>query len=444
MPERKTTQHGAETRTLPARKAASKAVTVLGAAKVQKGNTTKHTTKKPKKITKKANKVTDPVPPHEDASRSTDETDDQQIDFTESTRSNQNLALFESLRNENEKLKKQNEDLHTRLENEFLRPIRPAQNVESIRPAQKFDDIKSVRNCPKFSGGIGDEYESWASRIKVFLEMYKLTERDKLRVVNSNLNGQARYYIDSLSEGITSVESLLYALKGVFGDNSTRHERLASCVQEQDEPIRQFALRIRRAARSFVNSDSETEQDLLNTLRFQSTPNYQTVLMSCLPSTSFKEAVEHAHRYELFWTSKSSTNKQPKRKFETINQISLDLGQEVDNETEGTAAKRNRSTIDEQVLNQLNSLRTEIKTLNNSQNNNNRFNNRRSSSSYNSKRINACFHCAKAGHRYTECRKASQTDKDTITNNLKQKTFDYEALRKRASEQLTLNSNGGQ
>ena len=37
----------------------------------------------------------------------------------------------------------------------------------------------------------------------------------------------------------------------------------------------------------------------------------------------------------------------------------------------------------------------------------------------------ACFHCAKPNHSYRDCRNATESEKETITNLLKAKNFDY-------------------
>ena len=49
------------------------------------------------------------------------------------------------------------------------------------------------------------------------------------------------------------------------------------------------------------------------------------------------------------------------------------------------------------------------------------------------KRINVCFHCAKPNHSFNECKSASPTDKNTISNSLVEKKFDFVKLRERAN-----------
>ena len=49
------------------------------------------------------------------------------------------------------------------------------------------------------------------------------------------------------------------------------------------------------------------------------------------------------------------------------------------------------------------------------------------------KRINVCFHCAKPNHSFNECKSASPTHKNTISNSLVEKKFDFVKLRERAN-----------
>ena len=44
----------------------------------------------------------------------------------------------------------------------------------------------------------------------------------------------------------------------------------------------------------------------------------------------------------------------------------------------------------------------------------------------------ACFYCAKPNHRYTDCNSASPSEKDKISNMLREKKFDFVKLNERA------------
>ena len=48
--------------------------------------------------------------------------------------------------------------------------------------------------------------------------------------------------------------------------------------------------------------------------------------------------------------------------------------------------------------------------------------------------VNACFHCAKANHRFGDCRSATDADKNAIKDSLKSQQFDYKNLQVRANK----------
>ncbi len=262
----------------------------------------------------------------------------------------------------------------------------------------RFDDAKYVRNVPKFSGSVGEEFESWASRIKIFLNSYNLTEATKVQVVNSAIDGEARGYIDSLRPGsIDSLGNLLKALRDVFGDKTTRRQRLANCIQQPDESIKRFALRIRLAAMKNDEADKEAERDCLHALKYQSLPEFHQLLVNCLPGTTFSQAVEHAIEYELGIKERSALyNKTPvKRKSETLNQISMVEQEDEDAESKSKKPKRD---FQQELMEQLNELKSEM-----------RQNSSTNSSKPNPPRRNlTCFFCARSGHRFMDCRQATK------------------------------------
>ena len=74
-----------------------------------------------------------------------------------------------------------------------------------------------------------------------------------------------------------------------------------------------------------------------------------------------------------------------------------------------------------------------INNTNRSQNNNrNNFNSTNNNKPYNF--INACLHCAKPNHKYFECNSATETDKLNIRNLLKERKYDFGALKEKAAK----------
>ena len=126
------------------------------------------------------------------------------------------------------------------------------------------------------------------------------------------------------------------------------------------------------------------------------------------------------------------SNKKPKRKIDDIDAVVIDEDDRL--------IKRNKQQYSDnlkQLQESINSIKEFASNSNYRSSNNNTSGNygnfRPFKRSNDSGKLNICYHCAKPNHRFNDCRSATQAEKDSISNALSARKFDFARLREKAA-----------
>ena len=186
--------------------------------------------------------------------------------------------------------------------------------------------------------------------------------------------------------------------------------------QKPDEKVRPFSVRLRVAARKCGFQGSTLDNMCVNYLKRSCAPHLRTLLGNCLPGTPYDVIVEHAIQHERTKELDQAEKKTTKRKSED-----LDVTETNEKNLEKKIKQDYTKTIKQlkdQMTSNLNNLNEKMDS--------------RYSKNNNEILTSACFYCAKPNHRYTDCNSASPSEKDKISNMLREKKFDFVKLNERA------------
>ena len=319
----------------------------------------------------------------------------------------------------------------------------------------------------KFLGTEEEDYDVWWADLQAYFQLYELTEKAKIALYNAHLGGEARKFIQNkdLSK-IDTVENLHQLLRKTFSDKYDWNNVLMNISQRPDEKIRPFSVRLRVAANKCGFGDDQMDNMCVNYLKRSCAPYLKTLIGNCLPNTPYDTIVEHAIQFERSQELDKNQKTPSKRKLDHI-----DLAEDFSSDTECSKTKL-RKEIERQkqdftnTINQLkDSMASRIARLehgkaeqvnnidnlnscqsfaprysNSTSSNPNRYssNNYRSNSnqsSYNNNSNNngrnmnsntkVCLHCAKGTHNFNDCRSATEADRTSIRQLLKEKRFDF-------------------
>jgi len=151
---------------------------------------------------------------------------------------------------------------------------------------------------PTYDGENASDYDTWWQDIDAQLKLYNLTESDKINKVNSCLKGKARNYVSSVNiRQMHCLQDLDDLLRKVF-DKTDWYQKLVSSKQEDNEPIRDFAVRLSITAKRCNLAEVAVEKICMHTFKKNSVPHIQKLLANLLPSVKFDDAVLHAVKYD--------------------------------------------------------------------------------------------------------------------------------------------------
>ena len=320
----------------------------------------------------------------------------------------------------------------------------------------------------RFLGKEDEDYDVWWADLQAYFKLYDLTEKAKIALFNAHLGGEARKFIQNEDfSKFDTVDKLHQLLRGTFSDKYDWQNVLMNITQRPDEKIRQFSVRLRVAGRKCGFADDQLDNLCVNYLKRSCAPYLKSTLNNCLPNTPYDTIVEHAIQFERFIDLEKNQKNFNKRKIDQI-----DLAEDFSSDTECSKSKL-RKEIDRQkqdftnTINQLKDSMTQriyrlengkteqvhnVNSLNSCQssaprysNATNSTSNRYSSNNYRSNNSNnnynsnngrntnststtfpkACLHCAKGDHSFNVCRSATETDRNSIRQLLKDKRFDF-------------------
>jgi hypothetical protein len=268
-------------------------------------------------------------------------------------------------------------------------------------------DIKA--KFPKFSGKEEEDYEVWYEDVEAFFRQYDLSAEDKIAMMDANLTGMARHAVHGVSlASLKTVAAVNAYLKGIFSDRVNWYNKFENCKQGATEKVKAYAVRLETAARRCGHQGATLDQMCVTHFRRHTRPEFVALLQSCLPNTDFDTAIDHAVAFEQD-VQGDEKKKSAKRPFELMKTS------EVDEYTCETKKMREEYINGLKTLtDKLNSLKSQMKP--GSQSN----------------RLTACFHCGIAGHRFTECRKATEQDKSKISGLLQARKFNFDEFRAKA------------
>ena len=204
------------------------------------------------------------------------------------------------------------------------------------------------------------------------------------------------------------------------------------CLQEVNEPIRHFAIRLSITAKRCNLDEVAVEKICMHTFKKNSVPHIQKLLANLLPSVKFDDAVLHAVKYEESGVfAHGEDRKSIKRKYDDV----MTLECPSDEEDPALVAKLS-TKIAKSFEAQMCNLNAKLDALNRKANGedhptiNKAF-----------KKSTICFHCAKQGHSFNDCRSAKPEDRSRIAGMLKSRSFDFKELTKRNEDyKRSLNS----
>jgi len=329
---------------------------------------------------------------------------------------------------------------------------------------QQADKLKS-NTCnyrmklDKFNGSKDDDYDVWWADMQAFFNLYNFSEQEKVNLFNAHLGGEARKFIqDEDVSNMDTVEKMDALLKSTFSSKQDWHSILMNIKQKPDEEIRAFSVRLRVAARKCGFKGTSLDTMSVTCLKRGCAPHLSNLLDNCLPHTPYDEIVEHAIQYER---KQENSRKPSKRKIEEIDLIE-------DSENTSLQSKLKIAKIDmvkQDFTNSLKQIKDHVgskyeklsdeldykydqiqRTINNisSQNRDQRkvidnryrpYDNKvKDSNIKTSGYINACLHCAQPNHRFNDCRRASESQKNEIKRLLREKKYDFKELMARSNK----------
>ena len=279
----------------------------------------------------------------------------------------------------------------------------------------------------KFKGSADEDYDVWWEDLQAFFALNSYSEKDKIRLFNAYLGGEARKFLQNEDmEKFDKVEQLHELLRGTFSDKYDWQNVLMNIAQKPDEKIRPFSVRLRVAARKCGFQGPMLDNTCVNYLKRSCLPYLKHLLGYCLPGTPYDVVVEHAIQYERakdLESPEKGEKKSLKRKTDD-----LDAVEDADRDESPTKKKQFSSqtiqSIKDMVKDQINSLGEKMES---------HFSPNRTNRVFQNKpKMQACLHCAKPNHRYTECNSASAADKNNISRLLREKNFDFAKHHERA------------
>lgn len=102
--------------------------------------------------------------------------------------------------------------------------------------------------CPKFKGGQEPEqsFQDWHTAQTTMLDMYPLSEAQKVSALINNLEGEARWEVFALPvDQRATVQAIFSFLEGIYGDTTplaSLRSKFFTRKQRAEENVRQFAL----------------------------------------------------------------------------------------------------------------------------------------------------------------------------------------------------------
>ena len=315
------------------------------------------------------------------------------------------------------------EDLKSRLvESNLNKTIESIEGVHSkLTPEGSFkcrDEAKEgraelsflLKNMPKFAGTSSEDFESWESTVKMLLNDSFLPRERKVFTLIINVQGEAKKAISM--DKVNSVESILEDLRKVFGHQPRK------IVQKPGELVRLYFTRLTNATLLCKKDVSNEErQDILLELFIEGLlPQYMELLKQLTPD-NLNIAVRAVEKWE--WqanlTRESRKNKRDSK--DELCELDEDsLLQEPVKKQKKTAPMIERINALEKIVQNLNSnRRAENPKVNQSHDS-------RTSKTmeprYFPRPIGSCYACRRPGHRYLQCRAASDLQKQEIKEKL--------------------------
>ena len=303
----------------------------------------------------------------------------------------------------------------------------PPTFVEEPQRSNQFTAMGGYKmKLEKFTGSASEDYDLWWADLQAFFKLYQCNDEAKVNLFNAHLGGEARRFIHNEDpSNIDTVGKIHALLKATFSKKQDWKSILLNIKQKAEENILDFSVRVRIAARNCMFHD-DMEEMSIHCLKRGCLPYLSPLFDHCLLSTPFDELIQLATQFER----KQEANKKPKRKIDDIDAVVIDEDDRL--------IKRNKQQYSDN-LKQLQESINSIKEF--ASNSNYRSSNNNTSGNYGnfrpSKRSNdsgkLCYHCAKPNHRFNDCRSATQAEKDSISNALSARKFDFARLREKAA-----------
>ena len=279
------------------------------------------------------------------------------------------------------------------------------------------------RHPSKFSGT--EDYVIWWSEINLYLRQFQhIQEAEKVCIKDSCVTGNARMILDAagLLKSVTQINDIL---RRVFIIETSSIEAIIQTIQKPDEPVEQFAARLRVAViKSLANDASidhkKVDRDCLTFFRLNTRKELRERLSNMFPG-SIEIAVQAAKHFEVEESASSSKKHIHKNHSEESFEKQVDnrFKQIHDKINTIKAAPENLNALKvtpattSEIMEQMNLLlQKQSENIRRDFGNGNNKNQQRN----NSYRVNnlKCFHCHKIGHGFDKCYSATEVDKTKI------------------------------
>ena len=199
---------------------------------------------------------------------------------------NQNSDLIQTIHNIVNKLNEKEGSPITSFEED---------NMEDIRSCKKEERENLnflLKNLPKFTGGVKEDFEAWESTARLLLDEHPLVSSKKRFALLVCIQGDARKAIDM--DTLSTPESIILGLRQVFGS------KLKKIVQKPNEPVRLYYTRL---TKSLVldrrDLTSEEREDFLLDLFIEGLlPQFSERLRQLTPD-SLRIAVRAVEKWEI-------------------------------------------------------------------------------------------------------------------------------------------------
>ena len=300
----------------------------------------------------------------------------------------------------------------------------PPTFVEEPQRSNQFTAMGGYKmKLEKFNGSASEDYDLWWADLQAFFKLYQCNDEAKVNLFNAHLGGEARRFIHNEDpSNIDTVGKIHALLKATFSKKQDWKSILLNIKQKAEENILDFSVRVRIAARNCMFHD-DMEEMSIHCLKRGCLPYLSPLFDHCLISTPYDELIQLATQFER----KQEANKKPKRKIDDIDAVVID--------EDNRQIKRNKHEYSDnlkQLQESINSIK-EFASNSNYSNTSGSYGNFRPSKRPNeSGKLNICFHCAKPNHRFNDCRSATQAEKESISNALSARKFDFSRLREKA------------